>query len=116
VARAGENADVGDLVKRLRVKLGAERVFRMTPVESEFPERVIKRVPAMANSNGGSETCKGYDRHQRCGQSDANTRLAVDGESERSEAHTLGVAKLSDYVNRHALLKKLPALLTANRV
>jgi protein ImuB len=54
VARAGENADVGDLVDKLRVKLGAERVFRMTPVESEFPERVIKRVPAMANSNGAT--------------------------------------------------------------
>jgi protein ImuB len=54
VAKAGENADVGDLVDRLRVKLGAERVFRMTPVESEFPERAIKRVPAMADSNGAT--------------------------------------------------------------
>jgi hypothetical protein len=42
VARAGEIADVGDLVK-MRVKLGAERVFRMTPVESDFPTRSSAR-------------------------------------------------------------------------
>jgi protein ImuB len=54
VVRGGENADVGDLVDRLRVKLGAERVFRMTPVESDIPERAIRRVPAMANSNGAT--------------------------------------------------------------
>jgi protein ImuB len=54
VAKAGEEADVSDLVDRLRVKLGSDRVFRMTPVESEFPERAIKRVSAMANSNGAT--------------------------------------------------------------
>ncbi|WP_027515687.1 DUF6504 family protein [Bradyrhizobium sp. WSM1417] len=52
VARPGEDADVSDLVDRLRVKLGAERVFRIVPVESDIPERAIKRVPAMAKASG----------------------------------------------------------------
>src|SRR5580692_7166871 len=39
VAKAGESADVGELVDRLRVKLGSERVFRVEPVESDIPER-----------------------------------------------------------------------------
>jgi protein ImuB len=54
VAKAGENADVGELVDRLRVKLGAERVFRVEPVESDVPERAAKRVPAMAEAKGAS--------------------------------------------------------------
>jgi protein ImuB len=52
VAKAGENVDVGDLVDRLRIKLGADRVFRMMPVESDVPERASKRVPAMAQAKG----------------------------------------------------------------
>jgi protein ImuB len=54
VARPGESADVSDLVDKLRVKLGAERVFRVAPVESELPERAEKRVPAMAAAKGAS--------------------------------------------------------------
>jgi protein ImuB len=54
VAKAGENVDVGELVDRLRVKLGAERVFRMMPVESDIPERASKRVPAMTKARGAT--------------------------------------------------------------
>jgi protein ImuB len=54
VAKPGESADVGDLVDKLRVKLGAERVFRVVPVESELPERASKRVPAMDAAKGAS--------------------------------------------------------------
>jgi protein ImuB len=54
VAKAGESTDVGELVDRLRVKLGAERVFRVEPVESDVPERAAKRVPAMAEAKGVS--------------------------------------------------------------
>ena len=52
VAKAGESTDVGELVDRLRVKLGAERVFRVEPVESDVPERATKRVWAMAEAKG----------------------------------------------------------------
>jgi protein ImuB len=54
VAKAGENADVGDLVDKLRIKLGTERVFRVVPVESELPERASKRVPALAAAKGAT--------------------------------------------------------------
>lgn len=54
VAKPGENADVADLVDKLRVKLGAERVFRLVPQESDIPERTIKRVPAMATADGAT--------------------------------------------------------------
>ena len=54
VAKAAESADVGELVDRLRVKLGAERVFRVEPVESDIPERAAKRVSAMAEAKGVS--------------------------------------------------------------
>jgi protein ImuB len=50
----GRSADVGELVDRLRVKLGAERVFRVEPVESDVPERATKRVAAMAEAKGVS--------------------------------------------------------------
>jgi protein ImuB len=54
VAKAGENVDVGELVDKLRIKLGAERVFRLVPVESDIPERATKRVPAMAKAKGAN--------------------------------------------------------------
>jgi protein ImuB len=54
VAKPGESADVGDLVDKLRIKLGAERVFRVVPVESELPERASKRVSAMAAAKGAN--------------------------------------------------------------
>src|SRR6202000_496641 len=52
VAKPGENADVGDLVDKLRIKLGAERVFRLAPVESDVPESTSKRGPGMAKAEG----------------------------------------------------------------
>lgn len=54
VARPGDDGDVSDLVDKLRVKLGAERVSRLVPHESDIPERVARRVPAMANTNGAT--------------------------------------------------------------
>src|SRR6202000_2888982 len=54
VAKPGENADVGDLGDKLRIKLGAERVFRVVAVESDVRARYIKRVPAMAASKGAN--------------------------------------------------------------
>jgi protein ImuB len=48
VAKPGEGADVSDPVDRLRIKLGAERVFRVAQIESDMPERTSKRVPAMS--------------------------------------------------------------------
>jgi protein ImuB len=54
VAKPGDGADVSDLVDKLRIKLGADRVFRVAPVESEVPERSTRRVPAMAVSKGTS--------------------------------------------------------------
>ncbi|WP_426441143.1 hypothetical protein [Bradyrhizobium genosp. P] len=39
------NADVGALVDTLRTRLGPERVFRLTPVESQILERAVKRIP-----------------------------------------------------------------------
>lgn len=52
VAAPGECVDVSDLVDKLRVKLGADRVFRVVPVESDIPERSSKRVPAMTKASG----------------------------------------------------------------
>jgi protein ImuB len=54
VARPGESAEVGDLVDKLRIKLGAERVFRVVPAESDIPERATKRVLAMAAAKGAN--------------------------------------------------------------
>ncbi|WP_316193259.1 MULTISPECIES: hypothetical protein [unclassified Bradyrhizobium] len=47
------NADVGTLVDTLRTRLGPERVFRLAPVESEMPERVMKRISPAAPPTGG---------------------------------------------------------------
>jgi protein ImuB len=42
------------LVDKLNIKLGAERVFRLVPVESDIPERASKHVPAMAKPKGAN--------------------------------------------------------------
>jgi protein ImuB len=52
VAQKGSDVDVGSLVDTLRVRLGPGRVFRLTPVESEIPERSVKRIAALAPPNG----------------------------------------------------------------
>jgi protein ImuB len=49
-----QEADLGPLVDRLGVRLGAEHVFRAAPVESEYPERSVQRVAALAPASGGS--------------------------------------------------------------
>lgn len=45
-------ADISALVDRLSNRLGAERVYRMAPVESDVPERSLRRVPALASPGG----------------------------------------------------------------
>ncbi|MDR3538335.1 MAG: DNA polymerase Y family protein [Acetobacteraceae bacterium] len=39
--------DIAPLVDRLGNRLGAERVYRSAPVESDVPERSVRRVPAL---------------------------------------------------------------------
>ncbi len=41
-------ADIAALVDRLQNRFGAHRVYRMEPVESDVPERSVRRVPALA--------------------------------------------------------------------
>jgi protein ImuB len=43
-----EDADIATLVDRLENRLGAGRVYRTTPVESDVPERSVRYVPALA--------------------------------------------------------------------
>ena len=45
---AGSSTDVSALVDRLANRLGADRVYRATPVESDVPERAVRRIPALA--------------------------------------------------------------------
>ena len=47
-------ADIGALVDRLSNRLGAERVYRAEPVESDVPERSVRRVPALQRGGGKS--------------------------------------------------------------
>jgi protein ImuB len=47
-------ADIGMLVDTLRTRLGPDRVFRLAPVESEIPERAVKRIPPAAPATGVS--------------------------------------------------------------
>ncbi len=45
-------SDVSTLVDRLANRLGAERVYRAAPVESDVPERAVRRVPALTKQGG----------------------------------------------------------------
>jgi protein ImuB len=48
---AGAPVDISTLVDTLRIRLGADRVFKLAPVESDIPERSVKRVaPVEAHS------------------------------------------------------------------
>ena len=49
---AGSSSDVSALVDRLANRLGADRVYRAAPVESDVPERSVRRVPALAQPSG----------------------------------------------------------------
>jgi len=51
---AGETPDVSALVDRLSNRLGADQVYRVEPVESDVPERSVRRVPALAPQHGTS--------------------------------------------------------------
>ena len=44
--------DLAPLIDRLANRLGARRVFRDIPVESDVPERSVRRVPALAPRRG----------------------------------------------------------------
>jgi protein ImuB len=53
----GERADTRDLaglVDRLANRFGADHVYRVAPVESDVPERSVRRVPALAPAGGAS--------------------------------------------------------------
>lgn len=52
-----ENAsDVSELVDRLSNRLGPACVYRQEPVESDVPERSVRRVPALSPRSGGGWT------------------------------------------------------------
>lgn len=42
------SVDLGPLVDTLRTRLGANRVFRVSPVESDLPERAVRRISPVA--------------------------------------------------------------------
>ena len=44
----GEAPDLAVLLDRLANRLGAERIYRVEPVESDVPERSVRRVPPLA--------------------------------------------------------------------
>jgi len=48
---AGSSVDVSALVDRLANRLGADRVYRATPVESDVPERAVRRIPALTGAS-----------------------------------------------------------------
>jgi protein ImuB len=52
IAPDGSDADVGQLVDTLGLRLGQKNVFRIAPVESALPERSAKRVAALDNAKG----------------------------------------------------------------
>jgi protein ImuB len=48
----GSDADLGSLIDTLGVRLGPERVYRLAPVESELPERSLRKLPALHPAAG----------------------------------------------------------------
>jgi len=51
---SGEAVDIAALVDRLSNRLGAGRVYRVTSVESDVPERAMAAIPPLAPSDGRS--------------------------------------------------------------
>jgi protein ImuB len=47
-----DGVDLNILVDRLGVRVGLKRLFRIVPVESDIPERSVRRVPALAPATG----------------------------------------------------------------
>jgi len=54
IAAAEAEADMSRLVDRLSAKVGSARVYRLAPVQTLVPERMAKRIPALAPPTGGS--------------------------------------------------------------
>jgi protein ImuB len=52
VAEDGSEVDVSQLVDTLALRLGPENVFRLAPVESNLPERTVRRIPALGPTKG----------------------------------------------------------------
>ncbi len=44
----GGTGDVSNLVDRLANRLGADRVYRAAPMESDVPERAVRHIPALS--------------------------------------------------------------------
>ena len=53
-ALAAFSVDVSALVDRLSNRLGAERVYRTEPAESDVPERSMRRISALAPASGAT--------------------------------------------------------------
>lgn len=56
VSALGEEAgpDLSDLIDKLANRVGEDRLYRFTPVESEVPERSVRRVAALAHDTGAT--------------------------------------------------------------
>ncbi|SEE65172.1 protein ImuB [Rhizobiales bacterium GAS188] len=52
VARESEDDELETLVDTLHVRLGPQRVFRLAAVESDIPERAMKRIAPLAKADG----------------------------------------------------------------
>lgn len=50
----GAEPDLGTLIDRIAGRIGARRIYRLTPVESDVPERGLRAVPALAPPAGRS--------------------------------------------------------------
>jgi protein ImuB len=48
----GSDGDLGSLIDTLGVRLGPERVYRLGPVESELPERSVRKLPSLHPAAG----------------------------------------------------------------
>ena len=48
----GEAADLAALIDRLSNRLGADKVYRLAPVESDVPERAMAAVPPLSPASG----------------------------------------------------------------
>jgi protein ImuB len=49
-----EQADIAGLVDVIANRIGARRLYRMAPVESDVPERSVRRVPPLAPDDGAT--------------------------------------------------------------
>ncbi len=50
-------ADLAALIDTLRLRLGSERVYRLSPVESDLPERAVRRVAPLSAPSGALWPC-----------------------------------------------------------